>query len=158
MFDPEALLRALTDAGARFVVIGGIALGVHGVVRGTKDLDIVPDPAADNLARLAAILRALDARQIGVDADLLPNQPTHADGLAQGGSYQLETRLGQLDILQQSDAVPAFAALDRDAIDVHYDGLRLRVCSLEHLRQMKRAAARPQDLRDLEDLDIAHGG
>ncbi|MDQ3676373.1 MAG: nucleotidyltransferase [Actinomycetota bacterium] len=156
-FDPEALLRSLTDAGVRFVVIGGIAVGVHGVVRGTKDVDIVPDPGHDNLARLAAALRALEARQIGVDTELLPNQPTEAEGLAQGGSFQLETQLGQLDILQESDAIPAFGDLDRDAIDVNYMGLALRVCSLAHLRQMKRAAGRPRDLRDLEDLDLAHG-
>jgi hypothetical protein len=157
-FDPEALLRSLTDAHVRFVVIGGIAVGVHGVVRGTKDVDIVPDPGPDNLERLATALRELETRQIGVDTEFLPNQPTDPEGLAQGGSFQLETRLGQLDILQESDAVRSFAELDRDAIEVHHMGLALRVCSLAHLREMKRAAGRPQDLRDLEDLDIAHGG
>lgn len=157
MFDPEALLGCLRDAQVRFVIIGAVALGVHGVVRGTRDLDIVPGPDRDNLARLAAALRGLQARQLGVDAELLPNQPTDPDGLAQGGSYQLETRLGRLDILQGSGVIPSFAELDRDAIEVRYAGLELRVCSLAHLRQMKRVAGRPQDLRDLEDLEIAHG-
>ena len=32
----------------------------------------------------------------------------------------------------------------------------VRVCSLEHLRQMKRAAGRPQDIQDLSDLELAH--
>jgi hypothetical protein len=77
--------------------------------------------------------------------------------LAQGGSCQLETRLGRLDILQESEVIPAFAELERDALRVPYMGLDLLVCSLDHLRRMKRSAGRPQDMLDLQDLDVAHG-
>ncbi len=35
----------------------GVAVGVHGFVRATKDLGIVPDPTPDNLARLARLLK-----------------------------------------------------------------------------------------------------
>lgn len=41
----------------KFVVVGGLALGAWGVVRGTKDVDIVVAPDAENLKRLAAVLR-----------------------------------------------------------------------------------------------------
>ena len=40
----DELLIRLVDARVRFVVIGGLALGSWGVVRGTRDCDIVPDP------------------------------------------------------------------------------------------------------------------
>jgi hypothetical protein len=54
MFEPDDLLLALTDEKVEFVVIGGVAVGVHGFVRATKDLDIVPNHTPGNLTRLAA--------------------------------------------------------------------------------------------------------
>jgi hypothetical protein len=53
VFEPDELLLALTRAQIGFIVIGGVAVGVHGFVRATKNLDIVPDPSPENLARLA---------------------------------------------------------------------------------------------------------
>jgi len=57
MFEPDDLLLALTGAEVEFVVIGGVAVGVHGFIRATKDLDIVPDPSPANLERLARMLK-----------------------------------------------------------------------------------------------------
>ena len=49
----EPLIR-LVDARVRFVVIGGLALGSWGVVRGTRDCDIVPDPEPDSVFVITA--------------------------------------------------------------------------------------------------------
>jgi hypothetical protein len=156
-FEPELLMEALTDADVAFILIGALAVGVHGAVRATSDVDIVPDPDPDNLERLAAVLRALGARQIGIDTDALPKQPTDAAGLAAGGSFQLATRHGQLDILQESAVIPSHATLAEDAIEIDWRGHPVRVCSLPHLRAMKRAADRPVDRLDLDALAEAHG-
>jgi len=51
MFEPDELLLALTNAQVEFIVIGGVAVGVHGITRATKDLDIVPSPAQENLTK-----------------------------------------------------------------------------------------------------------
>lgn len=156
-FHPELLMEALVAGGVRFVLIGGLAVGVHGVVRATRDMDIVPDPDLPNLERLAAALRELDARQIGVDVELLPYQATDPQGLAAGGSFQLATVHGQLDILQESEVIPSYARLAEDALEIDWRGQRIHVCSLERLRRMKRAADRPLDRLDLEALAEAHG-
>lgn len=156
-FEPDALMESLCASGVRFVLIGGLAVGVHGVVRATRDIDIVPDPARDNLERLAALLGALEAKPIGVDTDLLPHQPTEVDGLAGGGSFQLATVHGQLDVMQESGVIPSYAELTQDAVEIDWRGHAVRVCSLRRLRQMKRSAGRPLDLRDLEALEQAHG-
>jgi len=150
-------MEALVAAGVRFILIGGLAVGVHGAVRATRDMDIVPDPDPPNLERLAALLLRLEAQQIGVDADLLPHQATDPEGLAAGGSFQLATVHGQLDVLQESHVIPSFAALAADAIEIDWRGHRIRVCSLAQLREMKLAADRPLDRLDLEALDAAHG-
>jgi hypothetical protein len=156
-FHPEELMEALVSGGVRFVLIGGLAVGVHGVVRATRDMDIVPDPDPANLERLAAVLSELDARQIGVDTEPLPHRATDPEGLAAGGSFQLATVHGQLDVLQESDVIPSYAELADDAIEIDWRGRRIRVCSLERLREMKRAAGRPLDQLDLAALADAHG-
>lgn len=155
-FDPDQLLESLVEGRVRFVLVGGLAVGVHGVVRATRDMDVVPDPDPDNLGRLADVLRALDARQIGVDTEHLPHQPTDAAGLASGGSFQLATAHGQLDILQESETIPSYDALATDGIEITWRGLAITVCSLEQLKLMKARAGRPQDLVDLQQLTEAH--
>jgi hypothetical protein len=158
----DALLLTLARSGVRFVVIGGIAVGVHGYVRGTKDIDVCPDPSRSNLGELAAVLRDLDARQVEVADDFAPHElpfdPLDPDDLAQGGNFRLRTRLGALDIMQWIpgiDADHAYPVLAADAFGVELRGAELRVCSLAHLRRMKETAQRPQDLLDLENLPEA---
>jgi hypothetical protein len=51
----DEILRRLVAAGARFVVIGGLALGARGVVRATKDIDIVVASDPDNLKIVAEV-------------------------------------------------------------------------------------------------------
>ena len=55
----DELLVRLVHADVRFVLIGGLALGSWGVIRGTKDCDIVPDPSPENLNRLAGLAAEL---------------------------------------------------------------------------------------------------
>lgn len=161
--DPEGLLRCFADTDVRYVVIGGLAVNAYGVIRGTKDLDICPDPARANLERLASVLRDLQAVQIGMEdfgAGEMPFDPTEVDDLVQGGNFRLRTRLGDLDVMQWISGVPgevAYATLEAEAMLVALGDLRVPVCSLRHLRAMKRAAGRPQDLQDLAELAIAHG-
>ena len=158
--DIEGLLRHLQESSIDYVVIGGVAVSIHGAVRATKDLDIVPDPTGSNLDRLAAALRAIGARWSNTgdfDPDGFPVQPDE-EGLRAGGSFELVTDLGQLDVLQTASGLPedGYATLVAAARVARYGDLAIRVCSLEHLRAMKAAGGRPRDIQDLADLAIAH--
>ena len=87
MFEPDDLLLALTRAQVEFIVIGGVAVGVHGFIRATEDLDIVPDPSSENLQRLARVLVELNAEQVGVgdfSPEEFPDDPTDPVQLAEG--------------------------------------------------------------------------
>ncbi len=156
--DPEPLLRELHGAGVLHIIIGGFAVNAHGVIRPSRDLAIVPDPDRDNLDRLAKVLADLNARHIGLgdfDPDEFPFDPTRPEDLWAGANFRLETRLGDLDIMQWVAGIdhdPAYEALATDAIEGELEGIPLRVCGLGHLIEMKRAAGRPRDLDDLQRL------
>lgn len=160
IFSPDELLLALTGAQVEFVVIGGVAVGVHGFVRATKDLDIVPAPDQDNLERLARLLRSIDAQQVGV-GDFSPNEfpydPTDPAHLAHRANFRLETNLGALDVMQWVEGINsdlAYSELALHAFPVTFRNTEIRVCGLGHLLAMKRAAGRPQDLEDLKRLEV----
>jgi hypothetical protein len=75
MFQPDELLLALSSADVEFVVIGGVAVGVQGYVRATKDLDIVPEPGVENLTRLAARSAASRRSRSEWASSMLRNSP-----------------------------------------------------------------------------------
>jgi hypothetical protein len=158
--DPLSLLRALHERGIEHIVVGGFAVTAHGFTRVTKDLDIVPSPARENLEKLAGALRDLNATILDTGdfkPEEIPADPTRADDLAMGGNFCLHTDIGRLDVMQWLAGIDddLYTALDRGAIESSVDGVPVRVCGLEDLRMMKRAAGRPQDLEDLRRLDVA---
>lgn len=150
----DQLLARLVHADVRFVVIGGLALGSWGVVRGTKDCDIVPDPAPENLDRLAHLATELGGH-VQLGEALLGSERSIAALLRGGERALIATQLGDLDVVQGLDGVLAYTELRQRAIDVEVRDIAIPICSLEDLRSMKRAAGRPRDLVDLEDLDVA---
>lgn len=158
MFDPHDLIAALDDARIAYVIIGGFAVAAHGYVRATKDLDIVPSPAPENLARLAGLLRELGAELHGsgeFNPDEFPYDPLDARELAEGGNFLLNTRLGRLDVMQWVPGIEADSAYEHlrpTASPVTVWGRSVLVCSRGDLITMKRAAGRRQDLEDLNEL------
>jgi predicted nucleotidyltransferase len=151
----QELLRRLADADVRFVIVGGLAVNAWGYLRATRDIDLVPDPAAENLARLDGVLRGLDGR-VDVGGKLL-DANSIATFLRTGDRTLVVTDLGDVDVLQGLPQVPPFSTLDEQAADVDLDGLVVRVCSLEHLLGMKRASTRSRDKDDLDALEAAQG-
>lgn len=150
-FDLHALLAALDEHGVRFVVIGGVAVGAHGFLRSTEDLDLVPDPDPHNLKLLTTALEELDATMPTVEGR--PFNPRE-DGavILRGGNVSADTRFGGLDIVQRLRTVPDYSILAGDAVDSDLLGIPVKVCSLARLREMKQNLNRAQDQVDLENL------
>lgn len=145
-----ALLRRLSDAGVDFLVIGGIAVLVHGYGRTTKDLDITYATNPANLERLGAALVEMGARLRGVEDDVpfVPDERT----LRRTQMLTLETPDGGLDLLVDPPGAPRYEDMRRRAEVIDLDGATIRVVSLDDLLAMKRAAGRPQDLADIDAL------
>jgi hypothetical protein len=158
MFQPDELLLALSGHGSSSSSSAGVAVAVHGFVRATQDLDIVPAPDAENLQRLAQLLEEIDARHVGnegFERDEFPYGATDPAALVDRANLRLETHLGPIDIMQWVvglESGPAYDELSAAVVPVTFRGTRIDACSLEHLLAMKRASARPQDLQDIQRL------
>lgn len=150
-FDLRSLFEALQDHDVRFVVIGGVAVGAHGFVRGTEDLDVVPDPDPENLNRLTEALSKLESTLPTVGGRRF-DPATDAGVVRRGGNVTATTKFGALDVVQRAQGVPSYSQLAEDAIESELLGIPVRVCSLARLREMKQAQSRTQDLLDLENL------
>ncbi len=150
----DELLRRLAEAEAEFVVVGGLAVNAWGVVRGTKDVDVVLAPEIDNLKRVAEVAVQAGGRVQKGEA-LLGSAISIASALASGEQVAIETDLGRLDVVQGLDGVPSYAELRSRASEAEILGVAVAVCSIDDLKGMKRAAGRTRDLADLEDLDAA---
>jgi len=150
------LLERLVESEVRFVLIGGLAVNAWGYIRATRDIDLVPDPSRENLERLDEVLKDLGGK-VDVDGRLL-DADAISPFLRTGDRTLVITDLGRVDILQGLPQIPAFSALEAEATDVDMDDLVVRVCSLRHLVEMKRASERPRDKDDLEALESARDG
>lgn len=150
-FNLRALLEALHEREVHFVVIGGVAVGAHGFVRGTEDLDLVPDPDPANLKRLTQALETLESTLPTVGGR--PFDPdSDARVVRRGGNVTTMTRFGGLDVVQRAQGVPSYSQLAEDAVASELLGIPVQVCSLARLREMKTAQGRIQDQLDLENL------
>ncbi len=150
------LLASLTRHGVEFVVIGGYSLAAHGYVRGTKDVDIVPEPGRSNLKRLLAALEDLNAEHLAEGDFEPPELPAiNLENLEQGGNWLLRTRLGRLDVMQYVDGMSSYERLRKGAIAPELPGFAQspRFAGYEDLIAMKQAAGREEDLRDIAELE-----
>jgi predicted nucleotidyltransferase len=149
----ESLLGRLARAGVDFVVVGGVAVAFQGYGRATKDLDITYATDQENLRRLGEVLMGAHARLRGIveDAPFVPVERT----LARTRLLTLDTDDGGLDLLADPPGAPPYRTMRDRADRAELDGIVVAVAALDDLLAMKRAAGRPQDLADIEALEVA---
>ncbi len=151
-FDPEGIVRALTENEVDCIYIGGWAAGLLGSPFPTSDVDITPNSERENLTRLSAALRQMEARirTQGVE-DGLPFSHD-ADRLAAVGVWNLVTRFGDFDISFVPTGTTGWPDLEKDAVTVTAYGLSVRLASLADIIRSKQATNRPKDQRVLPVL------
>ena len=157
--DYWALLRTLRKHEVEFVVIGGLAVILHGFVRLTKDVDVVPAPGRENLTRLWSALVELEAEAETGDfgPEEMPAEFSLEGLIEGGGNWILHTRLGRLDLMpyvEDEEGELSYEELRADAVVVHFDELEgnLAFASASHLIGMKARAGRESDLADIAAL------
>jgi hypothetical protein len=152
----EDVLSGFQDAGVKFLVVGAVAMNLHGIPRMTADLDLLVELSESNLA---ALVRALDALgykpRLPVPASSLLDPAVRREW-AEQRNLKAFTFVHQLRPLQEVDLliespVPFEEAESRKTVFTA-GRLRIPVVSLDHLIEMKRAGGRAQDAMDVEAL------
>jgi hypothetical protein len=141
--DFRDLLIALSDAEARFMVVGGYAVAAHGRPRGTKDLDVWVEPTIENAHRVLIALAEFGAAASDLSAEELATP---------GTGFMMGRPPHRIDILTDLVGVDFGVAWSRAPTVEFAPECRCRVIGIEDLIANKRAAGRPQDLADVETL------
>ena len=147
--DPERLIKVLARHHVHFVLIGALAARLQGFPRLTADADITPARDLDNLNRLAAALRELDAR---VFTEAVPEGlvfDCSAQTLSRAEMWNLVTAAGRLDLAFTPSGTAGYEDLIQGALRFEVYGTELLAASLEDIIRSKEAADRPQDRQDV---------
>lgn len=151
MIDFEQALTTLAEARVRFVIVGGLAITIHGSAYVTFDLDFCYARDPENLSRLTRALSPYHPRLRGVPEGL-PFRFDEAT-LRGGLNFTLTTDLGEIDLLGEVAGVGDYAAALTASEQVELFGATFDVLTLEALIASKRAAGRPKDLLVLPELE-----
>lgn len=143
--DWRDFLSALEACGVEYMLVGGLALAVHGHVRYTKDMDIWFRGSEPNAARLIEALRMFGFPDIDVQASAFCKPRS---------MLVLGKEPNTIELINFADGVDFDACYPR-RIMVPLDGVQVAVIALDDLRTNKRAVGRLQDLADLEHLQGA---
>ncbi len=155
------MLAALGAAEVRFVVVGGVAVVLHGHPRMTADLDLVIDLAAEPAGRAITALVGL-----GMEPRLPVDPRSFVDPDVRR-AWAVERNLTVFTMLDPSEPLLEvdlfaesplpFEELWEQATLVRLEGQAIRIASPDHLIAMKKAAGRPQDLADVAALEALRG-
>ncbi|HSS50976.1 MAG TPA: hypothetical protein VLX28_18700 [Thermoanaerobaculia bacterium] len=117
-------------------------------------MNIVAAPNSENLKRLAEV--TVEAHgHVQTGESFLSTPFSIAARLASGERVAIETELGLLDVVQGLDGVSSYDELRSSAVETEILNIKVSICSIDDLKRMKRAAGRPRDSVDLEDLEAA---
>jgi len=158
--DLSRIAATLARHRVEYLFVGGIAARAHGAGRVTYDVDCVPQLSRDNLDRLAAAMRELNARlRVGglsdEEATRLPVQLS-GSALARMEISTWRTDAGDFDVIAD---IPdgdgrhlTYEELAERAAELNLDGIAVRVAALDDVIASKEWADRPKDRAALDEL------
>ena len=138
------VFRSFHRHDVKYVVIGGIAVILHGVPRATFDLDILIEKTPDNVKNLLAAM---------LDAGLGTAALTNVDDVLANEITIFKDRV-RLDVQTKTPGI-VFQKAWRNRVTLHYDGQDFYVLSRNDLIESKKASGRDVDLEDVRLLELS---
>ena len=166
-FNVRQIFAALNDARVDYVVVGGLAVILHGYLRATADLDLAIGLSPDNAKRGMRALASIGLQpRLPVAMDDFADEATRLDWLKNRNMvvfplWDPANPLRSVDVF--IDEPIGFGDLLADAVAKDLDGIEVRIASIPHLIEMKLRSGRPRDLEDIDRLQqilaaAGHGG
>jgi hypothetical protein len=153
----EPIFEALNREGVRYVVVGGVAVLLHGHVRLTADLDLAVDLEPAEARKAIETLVGMGLRPT------IPVDPIDFAEATKRSEWMTEKHMRVFSMSDPTDPLREVDLFVENPID--FDGMwkrsrivdlgstSARIASIDDLIVMKRSAGRPQDLADVEALE-----
>ena len=153
----EEILRAFQKEKVKYVIVGGIAINLHGFLRSTADLDILVEMSDENLRKVVTILKKKGYRvkqpvnPMGI-ADRKTRQDWIKNKFMKAFNFYKDAELKEVDII--IDSPVSYEMAKKDRILKRTEVGTLPVISIDKLIKMKKRAGRLADQADVEQLKI----
>lgn len=139
----EEVYRALNKNRIKYLVIGGIAVNLHGLMRLTRDLDLMIDLSEDNLDKFIKVIESL-----GYETKVPKTKWEKLTAIAFTNKTD-ETK--RVDIFLKNPIDFKRAYKRRKVFNV--EGMRISCVSLDDLMKLKSKSERVRDWADLGFLE-----
>jgi len=139
--DFREFLISLNDHKVDYLVVGGWALGIHGYVRATGDMDIWIGQQSENLDRLLIALSAFG----------VPGPIDKAFFEEKGNAFRMGRPPMKIEVITEASGIEFYESLD-NRLNIETDGIVIPFIGYSDLVKNKRSTGRLKDLADLEEL------
>jgi hypothetical protein len=147
-------LDALYEHRVECIIIGGVALMLHGSTRVTLDIDILYHRSRENIQRLVDALAPFGPKlRLARDAKPI-DFPFDAHTIWNGANFTLWTPDFDIDLLSETEDLPGYEAVLPDSEVIETNGGRtFRILSLDALLRIKRRLNRVKDQLALPEIE-----
>lgn len=154
----EPVFAALNTAEIPYVVVGGVAVVLHGYPRLTADLDLALDLDSGYTAAALDALSGLGLKPLlpvpmaDFADDAIRREWVRERNLKVFSLHDPGEPMRHVDLFAENP-IP-FGEMWERGVTVDLEGVRVRIAGISDLLTMKRMAGRPQDLVDVEALEL----
>jgi hypothetical protein len=148
--DLSAIIEGLIKAEVKFILVGGLAAVIQGAPITTMDVDIVHSRSPENISKLFAFLKSIDATYRRPDTKIIAPKEEDFSGM---GHALFSTRIGPLDILAFIEESKTYEDLLKHTIEIEFRGHTIQVLDIKMLIELKRKSKDPKDKQRLPVLE-----
>ena len=156
LLDYQTIFKKLNQKKIDYLVVGGLAVNLHGIPRMTYDLDLMILLEPENILEIVAFLSKLGYRpRVPVDPKELADGEKRNSWIEEKNMKAFtfcsdKQPLGEIDLLIDSP-VP-YSQLKKRAITIEVQGTSIPVVSIPDLIRLKQKTGRKQDISDIQLL------
>ena len=148
--DLSAIIEGLIKADVKFILVGGLAAVIQGAPVTTMDVDIVHCRSPENISKLFAFLKSIDATYRRPDNKIIAPKEEDFSGM---GHALFSTRIGPLDVLAFIEERKTYEDLLKYTIEIEFRGHTIQVLDIKMLIELKRKSKDPRDKQRLPVLE-----
>ncbi len=152
----EVIFRAFNKKKIRYLVVGGLAVNLHGIPRMTQDLDVTAAMDTDNLQKIIECFFALGYKpRLPVKPEVLLDEKIRAEWIKKKNLkaftfYHYKFFAQEVDIILVSPV--NFEQAWKNRVLKNAGGVRIPLISIQDLITMKKSVERKVDISDVKML------